>query len=81
MNEWINPIGTTTDAEVKGVPISNTVKVGIPCAVCGKFVGLSEWEARYTTFKLCPECIKAIKFAKALMKHNPNMNIDEDDGK
>ena len=81
MSEWINPIGTTTDAEVKGVPISNSVKVGIPCAVCGEFVELNEWEARHTTFRLCPECIKAIKFAKALMKHNPNMNIDEDDGK
>ena len=81
MSEWINPIGTTTDAEVKGIPISNSVKVGIPCAVCGKFVELSEWEARYTTFRLCGECIKAIKFAKALMKHNPNMNIDGDDGK
>ena len=25
--------------------------------------------------------IRAIKFAKALMKNNPNMNIDGDDGK
>lgn len=25
--------------------------------------------------------IRAIKFAKVLMKNNPNMNIDGDDGK
>ena len=54
---------------------------GIPCGVCGKFVGLNSTEVRYTTFRLCDECIKAIKFAKALMKNNPNMNIDGDDGK
>ena len=53
----------------------------ICCAVCGKAVPLNEWEARYTTFRLCDECIKAIKFAKTLMKNNPNMNIDRDDGK
>lgn len=54
---------------------------GIPCAVCGKFIGLNPIEARYTTFRLCDECIKAIKFAKVLMKNNSNMNIDEVDGK
>lgn len=54
---------------------------GIPCAVCGKFVPITQLETRYTTFRLCDECIKAIKFAKALMKNNPNMNIDGDDGK
>lgn len=53
----------------------------IRCAVCGKAVSLTESEARYTTFRLCDECIKAIKFAKTLMKNNPNMNIVEDDGK
>ena len=53
----------------------------ICCAVCGEGVPLNKYEARYTTFRLCPECIKAIKFAKALMKNNPNMNIDGDDGK
>lgn len=58
-----------------------SIKVGISCAVCRKFVELNEWEAKYTTFRLCDECVKAIKFAKALMKNNPNMNIDEDDGK
>ena len=81
MSEWINPIGTTNDTEVKGVPISNKAKIGISCIVCGKFVELDEWEARHTSFKFCPECIKAIKFAKTLMKNNPNMNIDGDDGK
>jgi hypothetical protein len=79
MSEWINPIGTTNDTEVKGV--SSHVSYGIPCAVCGKFVGLSEWEVRHATFRLCDECIKAIKFAKTLMKNNPNMNVDGDDGK
>ena len=54
---------------------------GIPCGVCGKFVKLNELELRYATFRLCDECIKAIKFAKALMKNNSNMNIDGDDGK
>ncbi len=53
----------------------------IKCGVCGKAVPITQSEARYTTFRLCDECIKAIKFAKVLMKNNPNMNIDEDDGK
>ena len=79
MSGWINPIGTTTDAEVKGMP--SCLSCAIPCAVCGKAVPLTQSEARYTTFRLCDECIKAIKFAKTLMKNNPNMNIDGDDGK
>ena len=61
--------------------VSVKIGYGIPCAVCGEFLELNELEARHTTFKLCPECIKAIKFAKRLMKANPNMNIDEDDCK
>ena len=81
MSEWINPIGTTTDTEVKGIPISDCAKYAIHCAVCSEPVPIDEWEARYTSFKLCPECIKAIKFAKTLMKNNPNMNVDGDDGK
>ena len=60
--------------------ISNSVKIGTKCTVCGEFVELNEWELRHTTFKLCPECIKAIRFARKLMNANPNMNI-EDDGK
>ena len=55
--------------------------VCIRCGVCGEGVLLNEYEARYTTFQLCDECIKAIKFAKTLMKNNPNMNVDGDDGK
>ena len=51
----------------------------IRCAVCGKAIALTPIEARYTTFRLCDECIRAIK--KVLMKNNPNMNIDGDDGK
>ena len=66
---------------MKEIPIKNYVKISIPCLVCGEFVELNECEVMYTSFKLCPECIKAIKFAKALMKNNPNMNIDGDDGK
>ena len=53
----------------------------IPCGVCGKAIPLNPTEARCTTFRLCDECIKAIKFAKRLMKNNSNMNIDEDDEK
>lgn len=56
------------------------VTLCMACAVCGEAVPITESEARYTTFKLCPECIKAIKFARRLMKNNPNMNV-EDDGK
>ena len=55
--------------------------IAIRCAVCGKAIVLTPIEARYTTFRLCDECIRAIKFAKVLMKNNPNMNIDGDDGK
>ena len=80
MSEWINPIGTTNNAEVKGIPISNSVKVGTSCGVCGEFVELNPIEARHTTFKLCPECIKAIKWARLQIK-SCNMNIDGDDGK
>ncbi len=57
------------------------VSYAIPCGVCEEPIPLNEWEVRHTVFRLCPECIKAIKFAKALMKNNPNMNIDGDDGK
>lgn len=55
----------------------------IACGVCGKPIPISPTEARYTTFRLCDECIKAIKFAKRLMNANINMlpNLPEDDGK
>lgn len=49
----------------------------IPCAVCGRVIPLNNTEAMYTTFRLCDECIRAIKFAKQLMKNNPNMEIPE----
>ena len=79
MSEWINPIGTTNDTEVKSIPLSEP-GYAIPCAACGKAVSLTQSEARYTTFRLCDECIKAIKWAKIQMK-SANMNIDGDDGK
>lgn len=47
------------------------VYYGIPCAVCGKAIALNPIEVRYTTFRLCDECIKAIKFARRLMNANP----------
>ena len=81
MNEWINPVGTTNDVEVKGVSLKDTWNYCILCAVCGKAIPLNPIEARHATFRLCDECIKAIKFARALMKNNPNMNVDGDDGK
>lgn len=49
----------------------------IPCAVCGKAISLTPYEARYASFRLCDECIKAIQFAKQLMKNNPNTEIPE----
>lgn len=58
MNEWINPIGTTNDIEVKGIPLRSSF--AIPCAVCGKAVPLTQIEAKYTTFRLCDKCINAI---------------------
>lgn len=79
VSKWYNPIDTTNDTEVKSV--SAKIGYGIPCGVCGEVIGLNELQARYVTFMLCPECIKAIKFAKTLMKNNPNMNVDGDDGK
>jgi hypothetical protein len=81
VSKWYNPIGTTNDAEVKSVSLKDTWNYGIACGVCGEFVKLNPIEARHVTFMLCPECIKAIKFAKTLMKNNPNMNIDGYDGK
>ncbi len=64
------------------IKISETgMSYGIPCGVCGEFVPITQSEIGYTVFKLCDECIKAIKFAKTLMKNNPNMNIDGDDKK
>lgn len=53
----------------------------ICCAVCGKAVPLTQSEARYTTFRLCDECIKAIKWAKIQMKTPHIINVTEDDGK
>ena len=53
----------------------------IPCAVCGKAIALNPIEVRYTTFRLCDECIKAIKWAKIQMKTPHIVNVTEDDGK
>ena len=50
--------------------IKAEIKYAIPCGVCGTSVELNEWEVRHTTFRLCPECIKAIKYAKELMNNN-----------
>lgn len=58
-------------SKIESIPISNKAKIGTSCAVCGEFVELNEWEAKHATFKLCPECIKAIKFARRLMIANP----------
>lgn len=52
------------------------IKYAIPCGVCGTSVELNEWEVRHTTFRLCPECIKAIEYAKTLVKTN-DMNTVE----
>ena len=60
--------------------VLDKVSYAIPCGVCGDPISLNEWEVRHTTFRLCPECIKAIKWAKIQMK-SANMNIVEDDGK
>lgn len=46
------------------------VGYSIDCGVCGTPIDLTEWEARAVTFKLCPECITAIKWAKNEMKKN-----------
>ena len=67
MSERINPIDTTNDTKVKDVYLKDTWNYCIPCGVCGKAISLNPIEARYTTFRLCDECIKAIKFARALM--------------
>ena len=53
------------------ISVSAKIGYGIPCGVCGEFLEMNEWEARHTTFKLCPECIRAIKFARRLMIANP----------
>ena len=43
----------------------------ICCGVCGAAIPLNEYEARYATFRLCSECIEAIKFARRLRMVNP----------
>ena len=68
MSKRINPIGTTNDAEVKGITIKDYVKIGTVCMVCGEFVEIFGLERGP---KICPECIKAIKFARRLMIANP----------
>ena len=40
------------------------IKYAIPCGVCGTSVELNELEVNHTTFRLCPKCIEAIKWAK-----------------
>lgn len=40
------------------------VKYAIPCGVCGTPIDLNEWEVKHTTFRICPDCIEAIKWAK-----------------
>ena len=73
---WINPIDTTNDTEVKGVNVTKP-SYATHCAVCSEPVPLDEWEVRHVYFKLCPECIKAIKWARLQMK-SCNMNIEDD---
>lgn len=62
---------------------NSELSYAIECGVCGKAISINPIEARYATFRLCDECIKAIKFAKRLMNANINMlpSLDEDDGK
>ena len=50
------------------------IKYAIPCGVCEEPIELNEWEVRHTTFRLCSECIKAIKFVRRLMIANPKMD-------
>lgn len=50
---------------VTGIKLCDT-NIAISCAVCGKAVALTPIEVRYTTFRLCDECIRAIKFAKSI---------------
>lgn len=61
--------------------VSDKVSYAIPCGVCGEPIPLNEWEVKYTTFRLCPECIKAIKWARIQMKTPHIVNVTEDDGK
>lgn len=61
-------------SEVKSIPISNKVKIGTSCVVCGEFVELNEWEVRHAGFRLCDKCIDAIRWAKIQMK-SANMNV------
>lgn len=55
---------------------SSEPSYGIPCAVCGKFIPITQSEARYITFRLCDECIDAILWVKMQMK-SVNMNVFE----
>ena len=66
MNEWINPIDTTNDTEVKGIPSRSSY--AISCAVCGKAVPLTQIEARYATFRLCDKCINAINAVRNILE-------------
>lgn len=45
----------------------NKLKYGIPCLVCGQSAEISEWEAKHNSVKICPECIRAIKWARLQM--------------
>ena len=58
------------------ISAKNETKFGIHCGVCGEPVYLNEWEIRHTTFKLCPECIKAIKWAKSQMNLDKKVVIE-----
>ena len=70
MNEWINPIGTTNDTEVKEIPSRSSF--AIPCAVCGKAVPLTQIEARYAAFRLCDKCINAINAVRNILEVPPS---------
>lgn len=66
-SSWRNPVSTTNDAEIKGIEVTKT-RYGKKCGVCGEMILLDEWQLRHVTFMLCPECIKAIKWARKQMK-------------
>lgn len=61
------------------------IKYAIPCGVCNELIELNEWEAKHTTFRLCSECVKAVKWARLQMSMNLTNHIsffrEEDDGR
>ena len=55
----------------------NKLKYTTQCLICGQTAEISEWEAKEHSVKICPECIRAIKWARLQMYSETHLVLKE----